>query len=240
MDSVELPCGSDALRRPVAGLADQLADQADRARAAVCALAHLTQTHEPLDPADIDVVLGHLADTVATLPQVAQQLGQALERSQRTHQLTMDDITDGTDPVVAIATAVGHLATVRAPAHLAYECLNGARNQAAHIGAVRLEPDTPMIYPEGASGADAGPVDLIRLPEEWPDQALLTLEEFCELTRTPERTVRAWRRRGVGPAWGRFPGTRRLYTTVAETHRFLNGTLAPAPRTRSTAPGTAR
>ena len=58
---------------------------------------------------------------------------------------------------------------------------------------------------------------LIRLA----DDNLILFEEFCELIRTPQRTVRDWRRRGVGPRWTRFQGVGRLYVTVAEVRRFL-------------------
>ena len=66
----------------------------------------------------------------------------------------------------------------------------------------------------------------IQIPNEWHDSGLITFEEFCELIRTPQRTVRDWRRRGVGPRWARFDGCGRLYITVAEARRFLgSGTV---------------
>ena len=62
----------------------------------------------------------------------------------------------------------------------------------------------------------------IQIPDDWDDRGLLTFEEFCDLIRTPQRTVRDWRQRGVGPRWARFNGCGRLYITVAETRRFLS------------------
>lgn len=62
----------------------------------------------------------------------------------------------------------------------------------------------------------------IQIPQEWPDNGLITFEEFCSLIRTPQRTVRDWRRRGVGPRWTRFNGCGRLYITVADARGFLN------------------
>lgn len=61
----------------------------------------------------------------------------------------------------------------------------------------------------------------IHIPHDWGDRDLITFEEFCDLVRIPQRTVRDWRRRGVGPRWARFNGCGRLYITVAEARRFL-------------------
>ena len=61
----------------------------------------------------------------------------------------------------------------------------------------------------------------IQIPAEWDDHGLITFEEFCALIRVPQRTVRDWRRRGVGPRWARIEGCGRLYVTVAEVRRFL-------------------
>ncbi len=62
----------------------------------------------------------------------------------------------------------------------------------------------------------------IHIPHDWDDQGLITFEEFCDLIRTPQRTVRDWRRRSVGPRWSRLGSTGRLYITVGETRRFLD------------------
>ena len=64
-------------------------------------------------------------------------------------------------------------------------------------------------------------MDQIHIPEDWHDHALLSFEDFCTLIHTPQRTVRDWRRRGVGPSWARFEGCGRLYIRVAEARRFL-------------------
>jgi len=42
-------------------------------------------------------------------------------------------------------------------------------------------------------------VQPIQISAEWNDNGLLTFEEFCALIRTPQRTVRDWRRRGRTP-----------------------------------------
>ncbi|WP_134768422.1 hypothetical protein [Nocardioides sp. 1609] len=64
-------------------------------------------------------------------------------------------------------------------------------------------------------------MEQIHIPEEWHDHGLLTFEDFCTLIHTPQRTVRDWRRRGVGPRWARFEGCGRLYIQVAEARRFV-------------------
>lgn len=67
----------------------------------------------------------------------------------------------------------------------------------------------------------------IHVPDEWCDHDLLTFEQFCTLIQIPVRTVRDWRRRGIGPRWTKLDGTGRLYLSVAETRRFLRATTAP-------------
>lgn len=70
----------------------------------------------------------------------------------------------------------------------------------------------------------------IHLPDDWSENDLIFFEEFCELFRLPQGTVRTWRRQpGRGPRWFRFNGTGRLYTTVAEIRRWLRASTAHAP-----------
>ena len=73
----------------------------------------------------------------------------------------------------------------------------------------------------------------IGIPDDWDDNNLILFEEFCDLIRTPQRTVRDWRRRGVGPRWTRFHGVGRLYITVAEARRFLASATNPRAEGRS-------
>lgn len=72
----------------------------------------------------------------------------------------------------------------------------------------------------------------IQIPAEWDDHGLITFEDFCTLIQIPQRTVRDWRRRGVGPRWHRLEGTGRLYLTVAEARRFLHPATAKDRRVR--------
>ncbi|MEO9322086.1 hypothetical protein ABFT23_01265 [Nocardioides sp. C4-1] len=69
----------------------------------------------------------------------------------------------------------------------------------------------------------------IHIPEELHENTLLTFEEFCELIHTPQRTVRDWRQRGLGPRWARFNGAGRLYITVGEARRFIAAAIADSP-----------
>lgn len=62
----------------------------------------------------------------------------------------------------------------------------------------------------------------IEIPEDLDDRGLITFEEFCELIRTPQRTVRDWRQRGTGPCWARFNGCGRLLITFAGARGFLS------------------
>ncbi len=73
----------------------------------------------------------------------------------------------------------------------------------------------------------------IHIPRDWDNHALLTFEEFCTLIHTPQRTVRDWRQRGVGPRWTRFQGVGRLYITVAEARRFLGSSTVTRAEARS-------
>lgn len=62
----------------------------------------------------------------------------------------------------------------------------------------------------------------IQVPADWADGALLNFAECCQILRVPQRTARDWRRRRVGPRWGKLDGTGGLYLTVRELRRFIN------------------
>lgn len=97
---------------------------------------------ETMTPADIDVVLSHLAETVAGLPQVATHVAGLLEDTRRSYDLFMDSMTHTTDPDRAIDTAAFHLDALRYPADLVYRRLNAARQETAHIRATPVS-DSP-------------------------------------------------------------------------------------------------
>ena len=97
-------------------------------------------------PAEVDIVLAHLADAAAALPQAASQLGDILAQAKEDRVLEMDSLTEIEDPDVAIDTARVHLEGVRDAALDVYRLLNAARNETAHIAvAGRLLEDTGEI-----------------------------------------------------------------------------------------------
>jgi len=71
----------------------------------------------------------------------------------------------------------------------------------------------------------------IHIPEDWHENSLITFEAFCELIHTPQRTVRDWRQRGIGPRWARFNGCGRLYITAAEARRFISDAIVSSHHT---------
>ena len=76
----------------------------------------------------------------------------------------------------------------------------------------------------------------IQVPDDWDDNGILLFEEFCTFIRTPQRTVRDWKQRCLGPRWWRFNGNGRLYTTVAELRRFLGAGRDQRPAPHGAAP----
>jgi hypothetical protein len=112
------------------------------ARAAEHAIQHLCRTtvsRPSMMPAEVDVVLAHLAAAVAALPQTARQLGDILNQAQEGHVLEMDTLTENEDPDLAIDTARRHLDGLREPALSLYRLLDTAHNETAHIATVDRE-----------------------------------------------------------------------------------------------------
>lgn len=132
---------------------DDLADPASQvissARAteqAIQQLCRTTLTRPSMAPAEVDIVLAHLADAAAALPQAASQLGDILAQAKEDRVLEMDNLTEIEDPDVAIDIARVHLDGVRDAALDVYRLLNAARNETAHIAvAGRPTEDTDDI-----------------------------------------------------------------------------------------------
>jgi hypothetical protein len=73
--------------------ASEAAEVIDRAREAETAIKQLcraTVGRSSMTPAEVDVVLAHLADAVAALPQAASQLADILGQAKDDHVLEMD------------------------------------------------------------------------------------------------------------------------------------------------------
>jgi hypothetical protein len=96
-----------------------------------------------MTPAEVDVVLTHLAAAGGALPQAVSQLGDILERAPHHYVLEMDSLTPAQDPRQALDTARLHLRTARALAFDLYRHLDAAHNQTAHI-ATRATPTATM------------------------------------------------------------------------------------------------
>lgn len=127
---------------------DDILDCAQQAEDAIRRLARITIDRPSLAPADIDVVITHLADAVAALPQVATQLGDMLHRAQNDWHLAMDTMSDTHDPGIAIDTARLHLDAVRRPAVEVYRHLDAAHQETAHVGATEpIELEAPEPTP---------------------------------------------------------------------------------------------
>src|SRR4051794_37863865 len=108
----------------------------DRARATENAIQQLCLaklTRPTMTPAEVDVVLAHLAAAAAALPQVARQLGDILEQSKHDHVFELDAMTETEDPDLAIDTARLHLGEISKHAIGVYRLLDAAHQETAHI-----------------------------------------------------------------------------------------------------------
>lgn len=127
---------------------EDILDSAQEAEHAIRSLARMTIDRPGLAPADIDLVIAHLASAVAALPQAATQLSDMLHLTQNDWHLTMDTMSDTHDPSIAIDTARLHLYAMRRPAIEIYRHLDAAHQETAHIGATdAFEPRAPQPAP---------------------------------------------------------------------------------------------
>lgn len=115
-------------------LADEIAQCAATAQAAIQQLCRLTITRPSLSPADVSTALSDLAAVVGAIPQAATQLGDILEHAKHERVLEMDTLTETEDPDVAIDTARLHLNAAREHAVALHRSFDRAHNETAHIG----------------------------------------------------------------------------------------------------------
>jgi hypothetical protein len=115
-------------------------DHASAAENAIRQLCRATLLRPSMTPAEVDVVLAHLAAAAAALPQVASQLSDIREQSRHDHTLAMDSLTDTEDPELAIDSARRHLDEISEPATRLYRLLDTARQTTAHIAVTDHRP----------------------------------------------------------------------------------------------------
>ena len=84
-------------------------------------------------PSDTSDQLAEFADLAAALPQACSQLSSVLEQTMADQVLSMDSMTEESDPSMAIGLARLHLEEARGLAVDLYKHLNSARNATAHI-----------------------------------------------------------------------------------------------------------
>jgi hypothetical protein len=84
-------------------------------------------------PADTSEQLAEFADLTAALPQAFSQLSSTLEQALADQVLSMDAMTDESDPSMAIGVARLHLEEARELAVELHKHLDAARNATAHI-----------------------------------------------------------------------------------------------------------
>lgn len=84
-------------------------------------------------PAQTSEELAEFADVAAALPQAFSQLSSTLEQALADQALSMDSMTDESDPAMAIGLARLHLEEARGVAVHLHKHLNAARNATAHI-----------------------------------------------------------------------------------------------------------
>ena len=84
-------------------------------------------------PAETSDELAEFADLAAALPQAFSQLSSTLERALADQVLSMDAMTDESDPAMSIGVARLHLEEARGLAVDLHKHLNAARNATSHI-----------------------------------------------------------------------------------------------------------
>lgn len=77
--------------------------------------------------------LAEFADLTAALPQALSQLSSTLDQALALQVLSMDTMTDESDPAIAIGVARLHLEEARGLAVDLHKQLDSARNATAHI-----------------------------------------------------------------------------------------------------------
>ncbi|WP_347193089.1 hypothetical protein [Nocardioides sp.] len=116
-----------------AAVATEAIQHARATEAAVQDLCRVTLSRPALTPAETADVLSHLAAAVAALPQASAQLAEILDQAKSDQVLETDNMSDTSDPTLAVDTARLHLEEAREAAVVLYRLLDAAHQQAAHL-----------------------------------------------------------------------------------------------------------
>ncbi|MGE0341555.1 MAG: hypothetical protein AB7N73_14680 [Gemmatimonadales bacterium] len=108
-------------------------EHATAAREHVYGFNRATMWERDQIPAETSDELAEFADLAAALPQAFSQLSSTLEWALAGQVLSMDAMTDESDPAMAIGVARLHLEEARGLAVDLHKHLNAARNATAHI-----------------------------------------------------------------------------------------------------------
>lgn len=106
---------------------------ASAAREHVYGFNRATMWEQDQVPAETSAQLAEFADIAAALPQAFSQLSSTLEQALAHQVLSMDAMTDESDPAMAIDVARLHLEEARGLAVDLHKHLNAARNATAHV-----------------------------------------------------------------------------------------------------------
>ena len=106
---------------------------ANAAREHVFGFNRITMWERDRIPAETSDQLAEFADIAAALPQAFSQLSSTLEQALACQGLSMDSMTDESDPSMAIGVARLHLEEACSLAVDLHKHLNAARNATAHI-----------------------------------------------------------------------------------------------------------
>jgi len=106
---------------------------ASAAREHVYGFNRATMWEREQTPSATSDQLAEFADLVGALPQAFSQLSSTLEHAAADQVLSMDTVTDESDPAMAIGVARLHLEEARGVAVELHKHLDAARNATAHI-----------------------------------------------------------------------------------------------------------
>ena len=106
---------------------------ANAAREHVFGFNRITMWKRDRIPAETSDQLADFPDIAAALPQAFSQMSSTLEQALAHQVLSMDSMTDESDPSMAIGIARLHLEEARGLAVDLHKHLNAARNATAHI-----------------------------------------------------------------------------------------------------------